>query len=74
MLQEFEPLPSGQACGSILRNRRKQLDLTIEELALQLGYSARLVGEVERGVRSVSFEKTCRIAHALGIDLYCKIR
>ena len=53
--------------GSLLRKRRKSFGYTQEEVAEMLGFSPRLVGEIERG--TVGIDKVLSYALALGIDL-----
>lgn len=62
------------ALGRVIRDRRKDMGITQEQLAPMLGMSARLVGEIERGRGSVGFEKVLHACKALGLDLYVKSR
>ena len=55
--------------GPLLRKRRKSLGYTQEEVAEMLGFSPRLVGEIERGRGTVGIDKVLSYALALGIDL-----
>lgn len=55
--------------GSLLRKRRKSFEYTQEEVAEMLGFSPRLVGEIERGRGTVGIDKVLSYALALGIDL-----
>lgn len=55
--------------GKCLRARRKTLGYTQEEVALLLGCSPRLVGEMERGRGSVGFDRMLAYANGLGIDI-----
>ena len=55
--------------GKCLRARRKTLGYTQEEVALLLGCSPRLVGEMERGRGSVGFDRMLAYANGLGIDV-----
>ena len=43
--------------------------MTIETLAAMLPCSPRLIGEMERGVRNVSFECVLAVCAMLGIEL-----
>ena len=70
----YEPLTDCVGFGAALRRSRKEMGLTLEELALQVGYSARLVGEAERGVRTLPLDKALRLARTVGIDLFYKVR
>lgn len=55
--------------GALLRRRRKFLGYTQEELAEGLGFSPRLIGEMERGRGTVGIDKILHYATNLGIDL-----
>ena len=59
----------GAALGAALRSRRKRLGYTQEDLADMLGFSPRLVGEIERGRGSVGIDKVLAFATALGVDV-----
>ena len=55
----------GAALGAALRSRRKRLGYTQEDLADMLGFSPRLVGEIERGRGTVGIDKVLAFATAL---------
>lgn len=55
--------------GHILRNRRKKLGYTQEDLADMLDFSPRLIGEMERGRGTVGIDKVLLYATTLGIDI-----
>lgn len=55
--------------GPMLRERRKSFGRTQEEVAEMLGFSPRLVGEIERGRGTVGIDKVLIYATSLGIDL-----
>ncbi|WP_282191702.1 helix-turn-helix domain-containing protein [Adlercreutzia caecimuris] len=59
----------GAALGAALRGRRKRLGYTQEDLADMLGFSPRLVGEIERGRGTVGIDKVLAFATALGVDV-----
>ena len=59
----------GAALGAALRSRRKRLGYTQEDLAYMLGFSPRLVGEIERGRGTVGIDKVLAFATALGVDV-----
>lgn len=59
----------GSVLGAALRARRKKLGYTQEELADMLGFSPRLVGEIERGRGTVGIDKVLSFAAALGVDV-----
>ena len=60
---------AGAARGAALRSRRKRLGYTQEDLADMLGFSPRLVGEIERGRGTVGIDKVLAFATALGVDV-----
>lgn len=55
--------------GRILRDRRKKLGYTQEDLADMLDFSPRLIGEIERGRGTVGIDKVFLYATTLGIDI-----
>ncbi len=59
----------GAALGAALRSRRKRFGYTQEDLADMLGFSPRLVGEIERGRGTVGIDKVLAFATALGVDV-----
>lgn len=62
-------LSSAASLGSLLRRRRKELGYTQEFVADMLGFSPRLIGEMERGRGTVAFDRMLAYANGLGIDL-----
>ncbi len=54
--------------GRIIRERRRQNDLTQEEIARRIGTSTPYVGHLESGKRHPSDEIVSRLADALGFD------
>ena len=55
--------------GQCMRKRRKKLGYTQVEVAMMLGCSPRLIGEMERGRGSVAFDRMLAYATGLGIDI-----
>ena len=55
--------------GRRIRSLRADLDLSQEELAEKAGISAKYLGEVERGVGNISFDRLSELAAVLGIPL-----
>lgn len=51
--------------GNRIRERRKALGLTQEELAAKAGIDRSYVGGVERGERNLTFTMLCQISEAL---------
>lgn len=60
--------------GQMVRERRKFLQLTQEELAAVSSVTPRLLGEVERGKSTAQLDGVLRILSALGLDLYARTR
>jgi transcriptional regulator with XRE-family HTH domain len=54
--------------GQIIRERRRQLDLTQEEIARRIGTSTPYVGHLESGKRHPSEKVVTRLADVLGLD------
>ena len=55
--------------GQRVRALRKQRDLSQERLAERAGLSAKFIGEVERGEKSISIDSLYRVSVALEIPL-----
>ncbi len=58
-----------RALGDRIREKRKSLGWTQEELADNAGIDRSYIGGVERGQRNVTFTILCRICSALGCDV-----
>src|SRR5271157_3390864 len=54
--------------GQMIRDRRRQLELTQEELARRIRTSTPYIGHIESGKRHPSDEILTRIADVLGFD------
>jgi transcriptional regulator with XRE-family HTH domain len=52
-----------------LRERRADLRLTLEELALRSGVSRAMISKIERGEASPTATLLARLAHALGVSM-----
>ncbi|MBV5273437.1 MAG: helix-turn-helix transcriptional regulator, partial [Lamprocystis purpurea] len=55
--------------GELLRNRRKKLRLTLNEVALQSGLSVSFISLAERGKATPSIVSLSRIAQALDVNI-----
>lgn len=64
------PTPDAESLGALLRVRRKRLGYTQEQVAAMMGCSPRLIGEIERGRRTVGIQRVLDLALGLGIDLF----
>ena len=77
---ELLPAPEESCCssmreiGRVIRLRRKELGYTQGDVAEFLGYSPRLIGEIENGRETVAINKVMRYAHGMGIDFILKVR
>jgi transcriptional regulator with XRE-family HTH domain len=54
--------------GQIIRERRRQLDLTQEEIARRIGTSTPYIGHLESGKRHPSEKVVTKLADVLGLD------
>lgn len=64
----------GNALGEALRTRRKELGIRQEDAAQALGFSVRLVSEIENGRNTVAYGKILRYAGYLAMDVVLKPR
>lgn len=55
--------------GQRIREKRKSLGWTQEELADNAGIDRSYIGGVERGERNLTFKVLCQICSALGCDV-----
>ena len=61
--------PKARIFGQVVRERRRQLDLTQEEVARRVRTSTPYIGHLESGKRHPSDKVLGRIAEVLGLDL-----
>ena len=61
-------LAKGRSFGRVIRERRRQLDLTQEQLARRIKTSVPYIGHLEAGKRHPSSQVIVRVADALGLD------
>jgi len=55
--------------GKRLRQIRRQMDLTQEQLAEKVGLSVEFISNIERGINSPSFKTLENLERALGISV-----
>lgn len=55
--------------GQRIRERRKALGMTQEDLAAQANIDRSYIGGVERGTRNLTFTVLCQICEALDCDV-----
>lgn len=53
--------------GNRIRDRRKELRFTQEQLAESIEMSVAFVGHIERGTRKLSVETLCKLCDALNM-------
>jgi HTH-type transcriptional regulator/antitoxin HipB len=58
-----------EAIGELLRQRRRDLGLTQEQVAGIAGVNRRVLGELERGKATVQLGIALEIARVLGLDV-----
>jgi HTH-type transcriptional regulator / antitoxin HipB len=56
--------------GARIRERRKALDMTQEQVAFSSQVTPRIISELERGKPAAQFATVLRVLAALGLDLY----
>jgi len=56
------------AIGHLIRNKRTELKITQESLALQCGIDRSYVGRIERGEVNITVLKLYEIAHVLNVE------
>ena len=64
----------GTDLGGALRERRRALEIRQADAAAALGYSPRLLSEIENGRDTVAYGKILRYAGYLGIDVVLRER
>ncbi len=60
--------------GAALRERRRELNLTQEDLALSIGVHRKVIGQLERGKNTVRLEIVLNVARALGLNVGVEAR
>ena len=64
----------GGVLGESIRTRRKELGIRQEDAARALGFSTRLVSEIENGRDTVAYGKVLRYAGYLAMDVILRPR
>ena len=67
--QNSRELPSAEATGKRLRQRRVEIGLSARELARRTSVSASLISQIERGISSPSVATLYAIVSALGLSM-----
>ena len=58
--------------GEQIEERRKELDMTQEQLAIKCGVIRTTINKIENGKCSVSVDKLAEIARALNFTIYIR--
>jgi DNA-binding XRE family transcriptional regulator len=69
-----KPVPSPTTLGTAIRERRRGLGLTQDDLALSIGVNRKVVGQLESGKETVELGIALRAARALGLDVGVEAR
>lgn len=64
-----DPSQTRQVFGERLRSRRKELKLTLEDVAEKAQMNWSYIAQVERGERNVSIDNMAALAEALDVSL-----
>ena len=64
----------GADLGKVLRERRRALGIRQADAAAELGYSPRLLSEIENGRDTVAYGKILRYAGYLALDVVVRER
>lgn len=70
----MDHVDSPSALGASLRERRRHLGLTQDDLALAIGVNRKVIGQLEGGKRGVRLEIALNAARALGLDVGVEAR
>lgn len=65
---------SPSALGAAIRERRKELKLTQDDLALAIGVNRKVIGQLEGGKETVQLEIALNAARALGLNVGVEAR
>lgn len=70
----MQPTNSPSALGDAIRERRRHLGLSQDDLALSIGVNRKVIGQLEGGKTTVQLEIALRAARALGLDVGVETR
>lgn len=65
---------SPSALGTAIRDRRRELKLTQDDLALSIGVNRKVIGQLESGKSTVRLEIVLHAARALGLNVGVETR
>lgn len=73
-LSPMQVTSSPTAFGAALRDRRRAVGMTQDDLALAVGVNRKVIGQLEGGKESVQLQIALRAAQALGLDVGIEAR
>ena len=65
---------SAAALGAAIRERRRELSMTQDDLALSIGVNRKVIGQLEGGKETVQLDIVLRTARALGLNIGVEAR
>jgi y4mF family transcriptional regulator len=71
---ELHRVDDGIELGKRIRERRKELGMSQEEVAFASQVTLRIMSELERGKPTAQYQTVMRVLGALGLNLYLRAR
>lgn len=71
---EYDPDALLRGLSEVLRNRRKELKISQEDLSYDAGFARGYLSDIERGSRSFSIKNLTRLANALSMPVSALVR
>lgn len=65
----METTPSAIELGAAIRERRRRLSITQDDLASSIGVNRKVIGQLENGKRTVHVDIALQAARAVGLDV-----
>jgi HTH-type transcriptional regulator / antitoxin HipB len=65
---------SAATLGAAIRERRRGLNITQDDLALSIGVNRKVIGQLEGGKETVQLDIVLRVARALGLNVGVEAR
>lgn len=73
-LEVVKATPSPSALGAAIRERRGDLGITQDDLAMSIGVNRRVIGQLEGGKETVQLDIALNAARALGLNVGVEAR
>ncbi len=70
----MKPTNFASDLGAAIRDRRRELGLTQDDLALSIGVNRRVIGQLEGGKETVRLDIVLRATRALGLNIGVEAR